>query len=114
MRVRVICMVFCFVVGGVALAQSAAPAKSSVREGLLHASNERMRWEAAQTWNSPAVPPGIEPVHGPIHVEQPPIAPPRIRREWLRPSAKAAQPEATADVADILSGSSAFVRRKAQ
>jgi hypothetical protein len=101
-----------------ALAQSATPVKSaqrSVRERLLYSSNERIQWEAAQTWNAPAIPNAeIEPEHRPIHLEQPALTPPRIRREWLRPSPETASGLNT-NVQDILNDDgSAYVSRKAQ
>ena len=116
MRVRVSYVVCCLLIGGVGFAQSPTSAthrQSSVEEHLNYSSHERLQWEAAQMWNSPAVPAATEPAHHSIHFEQPPLTPPRIRREWLRPSPEAAVPEANADVADIV-GSSSYLPKKTQ
>ena len=83
---------------GAAVAQnaSAAPVKAvrlSLCEQLLKSETERMRWEAAQTWNRPVVPnPNTEPPHRAIHIDQLPPAVPKIRREWLQPSSEAFTP----------------------
>lgn len=114
MRMRVSCVVCCFLISGIAFAQSSASHKeSSVQERLIYSSDERLQWEAAQMWNSPAIPTATEPAHHSIHLEQPPLTPPRIRREWLRPSSEAATPETTPDVADIV-GSSSYLPKKTQ
>ena len=118
MRIGVSCTFVLLLFATAALAQSAAPVTSKqrcVRERLLYSSNERIQWEAAQTWNVPAIPNSeTEPEHRPIHFDQPALAPPRIRREWLRPSAEAAS-DLNTNVDDILSGDgSAFVSGKAQ
>lgn len=116
MRIGVSCTFVLLLFTTAALAQSATPAKSthrSVREHLLYSANERIQWEAAQTWNAPVVP-NAESEPRPIHVEQPALTLPRIRREWLRPSEESAS-DVNTDAADILTGDgSAYVSRKAQ
>jgi hypothetical protein len=120
MRTGVSCTLLFLLLTGVAFAQSAARTKrsqSSLHERLFYSSNERMQWEAAQTWNSPAIPNTAgEPAHPSIHLEQPPLTPPRIRREWLRPSLEAGAGDATTGIADILNlnGSAAYLPKKAQ
>jgi hypothetical protein len=118
MRIRVSCTFVLLLFATAALAQSATPVKSpqrSVRERLLYSSNERIQWEAAQTWNAPVIANAeSEPEHRPIHLEQPALAPPRIRREWLRPSAETAS-DINTNVEDVLNGDgSAYLSRKAQ
>jgi hypothetical protein len=118
MRTRVSCTFVLLLFATVALAQSAAPVKSthrSVREHLLYSSNERIQWEAAQTWNAPVIPNAeSEPEHRPIHVEQPALTPPRIRREWLRPSEESASDVSTNAAAILAGDASAYLSRKAQ
>ena len=114
MRIGAKWVLCCFLVGGIAFAQSPASHKeSSVQERLIYSSDERLQWEAAQLWNSAVVPIAIEPAHHSIHLEQPPLTPPRIRREWLRPSPEAATPGTNPDVADII-GSSSYLPKKTQ
>src|SRR5690348_6359478 len=117
MPMRVSCLACCLLtMSGLGFAQSSASGgsrRSSVQERLIYSSHERLQWEAAQTWNSPAVPAATEPAHHSIHLQQPPLTPPRIRREWLRPSPEEAPPETNPNVADIV-GSSSYLPKKAQ
>ncbi len=112
MRMRVSCVVCSFLISGIAFAQSPASHKeTSVQERLMYSSDERLQWEAAQMWNSPAVPISTEAARHSIHLEQPLLTPPRIRREWLRPSPEAAPSETNPDVADIV-GNSSYLPKK--
>jgi hypothetical protein len=64
-----------------------------VKERLLAANQERMCWEATQTWLAPAIPQQPDPAeHHAIHIDavnQPPLKAPKLRREWLIPSDEA-------------------------
>ena len=114
MRMRVSCVVCSFLISGIAFAQSSASHKElSVQERLIYSSHQRLQWEAAQMWNPPVVPVTAEPAHHSIHLEQPPLTPPRIRREWLRPSPEAATLDSNPDVADIV-GSSSYLPKEKQ
>ncbi len=120
MRTRVSCTLLFLLLAVAGYAQSAAPAKrpkSSLHEQLLYSSNERMQWEAAQTWNSPGIPTAeSEPAHPAIHMEQPPLTPPRIRREWLQPSTDVGTAGANTDAVDILTldRSAAYLPKRVQ
>ena len=116
MPMRVSCLACCLLtMSGLGFAQSSASGasmRSSVQERLIYSSHERLQWEAAQTWNAPAVPAATEPAHHSIHLQQPPLTPPRIRREWLQPSAEAPTPDANPDLADV--ETSTYLPKKAQ
>lgn len=64
-----------------------------VKERLLAANQERMCWEATQTWLAPAIPQQPDPTeHHTIRIDaanQPPLKAPKLRREWLTPSDEA-------------------------
>ena len=111
MRVRVSAIIpFLLIAGGV-FAQDAAPAKphSSVLERVCNSQNERMRWEAAQTWLVPAMPAIDEKAaNRTVHIDpqnQPALSAPKLRREWLRGSSEATT---TADLEQINPDSSTF------
>lgn len=114
MPMRVSCLVSCLLISGLGFAQSSAsatPMRSSIQERLIYSSHERLQWEAAQMWNAPPVPAATEPAHHSIHLQQPPLTPPRIRREWLRPSPEAETPETNPDLTDMV-GSSSYLQKK--
>lgn len=74
---------------------------SCVRERVFNSASERLRWEAAQTWTAPQVPEwDVEPAQHSIHMDQPPLAIPRLRREWLHP-AQEAFVESNSDLSDL-------------
>ncbi|HWC20142.1 MAG TPA: hypothetical protein VG498_24220 [Terriglobales bacterium] len=93
------CVILVLLVIGAAASQNApaAPvkaARSSVREHLVHSANQRLLWEAMQTWGTPAIlNTNSELQHPAIHMDQPPLTTPKIRREWLQPSSEPSGPE---------------------
>jgi hypothetical protein len=78
-----------------AAAQNAttAPAKHSTRapvhESILNSDQERMTWEASQTWSIPVVHEANPAETQTVHIDQanqPSPTLPKLRREWLTPS----------------------------
>lgn len=66
-----------------------ASKSSHVKEKLLAANQERMCWEASQTWSIPALREPVSPEHQSIHIDdinQRALDPPKLRREWLQPA----------------------------
>jgi hypothetical protein len=108
MLTRVSCIVSCLLISGSAIAQNApaAPVKGprpAVREHLVDSAIQRLQWEAAQTWDRPAIPTtDAEPRHHAIHIDQPRPARPRVRREWLQPSSEPVTSDAMTDVDEAL------------
>ena len=97
---------FCLLMVGSAAAQNASVAvpkqqSASVRECLYNSEQERLLWEAAETWSRPSIPNAEQHNHQRIQIELSKQAPPtfpKLRREWLQPSPEAAVPESTATV----------------
>ena len=99
-------LVASFVFGvGMAVAQNGPSVqhiqqRTSLQECLNTSEHERLQWEAAATWSSPAHPhTNAEANYRPIHIEaanQPPLPLPKLRREWLQPSSETAIPASTA------------------
>jgi len=95
MKARVSCALCFLLLAGVAAAQNAsrAPlhsASSARRDSLIDCRDQRLRWEAAETWSRPQVPTAnTEAEPRPIHIDQPTPATPKIRREWLQISPEA-------------------------
>jgi hypothetical protein len=121
MRLRVGVLMLCLGVAGTAVAQnsSARSGKSGrpscVNERLANSASERLRWEAAQTWISPAFPKGEDASEHSIHIDQPPLTLPKLRREWLQPSQEATLQKDGSDlVPDIEGRSSSFLPRPAK
>lgn len=77
--------------------------RMSVVETLSNSEQERLRWEAAETWSRPAAPhEQLQPSQHSLHIEnerQPTLTLPKLRREWLQPSMEAASPQSVADSA---------------
>lgn len=74
-------------------ATTAAPANHAkttrVRESILNSNQERMSWEALQTWSIPPIREANPAQSGSVHIDganQPSPSLPKLRREWLRPS----------------------------
>jgi hypothetical protein len=105
---RVVCWLAVCVLGGIGTATSQNRAvsdrnrqSSCAHEPLSNSDQERLQWEAAETWSQPAIPNLDQPNIHPIHIDldkQPSLTLPKLRREWLEPSAEAAAPESTADL----------------
>ena len=95
MQARVSCVLSLLFLVGAAAAQSAsrAPlqvARSAGLDPLIDSREQRLKWEAAQTWSRPQVPAAnTEAEPRPIHIDQPTPATPKIRREWLQISPEA-------------------------
>jgi hypothetical protein len=107
-RLRVGWMMLWLVAAGTAVAQHAPAAsqkaqrRSCVREEIFNSASERLRWEAAQTWTSPEIPErNVEPAAHAIHMDQPPLTAPKLRRDWLRPSQEAALENDASDLSDL-------------
>ena len=76
--------------------QRATARDATLNERVLESNQERIQWEATQTCSIPAIPNrngSAQP--RPIHIEnnQPALSAPKLRREWLHPSADAITPE---------------------
>lgn len=105
---RVACWLAVCVLGGIGTATSQnGPVSDRNRqskcahEPFSNSEQERLQWEAAQTWSRPAIPNVDQRNIHPIHIDlnnQPSLTLPKLRREWLEPSAEAAAPESTADL----------------
>jgi len=96
-------LLYAMACAGLGLAQSAPSAAqqratapdATLNERLLASNRERIQWEATQTWSIPAIPNRTDAAqHRPIHIEnnQPPLNPPKLRREWLHASADRVKP----------------------
>jgi hypothetical protein len=79
-------------------ARTSAPARvaksTRVREKVLAANEERMCWEASQTWSIPPLREPDSTEHHSIHVDatnQQSLDPPKLRREWLKPADEASK-----------------------
>jgi len=100
MQARVSCVLCFLFLGGAAAAQNPSPlqaARSAALEPLIDFANQRLKWEAAQTWTRPPAPSAnTEPEHRPIHIDQSTPAAPKIRREWLQISPEAVTSNAPA------------------
>src|SRR5579859_2164412 len=68
---------------------------ANLNERVLASNQERIQCEATQTWSIPAIPNRNDSAQQrPTHIEnnQPPLNPPKLRREWLHASADAIKP----------------------
>lgn len=84
--------------------------RSVVAERIKNAENDRMRWEAAQTWLAPSVPQPSETNEARlVHIGQngqPLLRLPRLRREWLTGSSEPAAGNCCAEIEDDLHSAS--------
>jgi hypothetical protein len=83
-----------FTAQSVATMRSRASKPEHVREKVLATNQERMSWEASQTWSIPALREPVSAEHHSIYIDainQRALEPPKLRREWLQPSDEASK-----------------------
>ena len=101
-RAAVVCLLGC---AGIATAQNFQPAaratsietNAAIAERLAISERDRVQWEAGQTWLAPATPLREQVRPHTIHIDlAQPLTLPKLRREWLQPSAEAWEEKAEA------------------
>jgi hypothetical protein len=71
-----------------------ASKSSHVKEKLLAANQERISWEASQTWSIPTLREPVSAEHHSIRIDainQRALDAPKLRREWLKPADEASR-----------------------